>query len=688
MRDNFSVQDKKWSAREEEINKVIIQYCKNYFYPYALLLDGAWGSGKSYFIRNKVIDCWPKDMKVTPIYISLYGLRTVSDFLDKIYISMFEKKTCRHATDVLQIAKTIGVGTVLLKFGLVGIEKGIDRSQEILKEAILSMKKYCFIFDDFERCMIPMNEILGKISGMLEEHQAKVLIVANESEIGFHHIEQNIELKTIAGALAYQQVKEIDSKMKNGEDPAAQVKNNISELREKLFGMENSLYKKTKEKIIGQTLYYNPTIAEKTESVLKHMTMWKTVERERFPKGFVERIMELWQFIVSHMTAWKTVEQEQFSQDFLEWIIEQRDFIVRLMEHLKCRNLRTLEFAVSRFMELEQYIQWPLCDKKHVNTLREYILYSTFHISVQLRERSEQRRNWEANKVYVFHTMYHETTIFDEFSSYVILKFVEDYIYDGCADQENINKGVERVAALIISRDRKKNDPLNTLLQYLNLEDHDVISLLAEIKRNLKKGDYGLGDYQSILGLCQELSNIGYKEANIASWAPLIEENLEKGNVSEDAVGAVFMIRDQDDPPYKECLEEIEDYEFMQSTRPFEEQITDTLNNNLPVNTLISLIREDAPGFFSHGLFIKLPVKNLAEYLIRRPNREIHQFYEVIRYQYHLQNIKDFCQRDVEPLIQFIEILEGKEQVISDKMKLYNMRLLCGLAREVCDKMK
>lgn len=658
MHDNFSVQDKKWSVREEEINKVIIQYCKNYFYPYALLLDGAWGSGKSYFIRNKVIDCWPKNMKVTPIYMSLYGLRTVSDFLDKIYISMFEKKTCRHATDVLQIAKTIGVGTVLLKFGLVGIEKDIDRSQEILKEAILSMKKYCFIFDDFERCMIPMNEILGEISRMLEEHQAKVLIVANESEIGFHNIQQNVEMKTIAAALACQQANEAGSKAKNGEDSTEDVKNNIKEFREGLFGTENSLYKKTKEKIIGQTLYYNSTIAEKIESVLENMMQKETPEGEAFP------------------------------QDFLEWIIEQRDFIVRLMEHLKCRNLRTLEFAVSRFMELEQYIQWPLCDKKHVNTLREYILYSTFHISVQLRERSEQRRNWEANKVYVFHTMYHETTIFDEFSSYVILKFVEDYIYDGCADQENINKGVERVAALIISRDRKKNDPLNTLLQYLNLEDHDVISLLAEIKRNLKKGDYGLGDYQSILGLCQELSNIGYKEANITSWAPLIEENLEKGNVSEDAVGAVFMIRDQDDPPYKKCLEEIEDYEFMQSTRPFEEQITDTLNNNLPVNTLISLIREDAPGFFSHGLFIKFPVKNLAEYLTQRPNSEIYQFYQMIRHHYHPENIKDFCQRDVEPLIQFIEILEGKEQVISDKMKLYNMRLLCGLAREVCDKMK
>lgn len=658
MSDNFSVQDKKWSAREEEINKVIIQYCKNYFYPYALLIDGAWGSGKSYFVRNKIIACWSKDMKVAPIYISLYGLRTVADFLDKVYIGMLEKKTCRHATGVLRIIKNIGVGWVLPGWGLGFLEKSMDEAQENLRETMFSMKNYCFILDDFERCMISMNEILGEISRMLEEHQAKVLIVANESEIGFHNIQQNVEMKTIAAALACQQANETGSKAKNGGDSTEDVKNNIKEFREGLFGAENSLYKKTKEKIIGQTLYYNPTIAEKIESVLENMTQKKTQEGEAFP------------------------------QDFLEWIMKKQDFMVRLMEYFECRNLRTLEFAVSRFMESEQYIQWPSYDKNYVNALREHILYPSVHISVHFRERKAQRRSWQEDEVYTFHTMYHETAMFDEFSLYVILKFVEDYIYDGCVDQENINKGVERAAALIISRDRKRDDPLNALCRYHDLDDRNMICRLNSMKENLKNGAYGLGDYRSIMALCQELSKIGYQEAGIASWIPLIKENLEKGNVSEDVVGAVFRIQDQDDPPYKKCLEEIEDYEFMQYTRPFEEQITDTLNNNLPVNTLISLIREDAPGFFSHGLFIKFPVKNLAEYLTQRPNSEIYQFYQMIRHHYHPENIKDFCQRDVEPLIQFIEILEEKEQAISDKMKLYNMRLLCGLAREVCDKMK
>jgi len=105
------------------------------------------------------------------------------------------------------------------------------------------------ILDDFERCMIPMNEILGTISEMLEEHNAKVLIVANESEIGFHNMQRNVELKTLAAVLTYQQAKEIDSKAKKEKDSIEQIKDNISMLKEEFFGAENSLYKKTKEKV-------------------------------------------------------------------------------------------------------------------------------------------------------------------------------------------------------------------------------------------------------------------------------------------------------------------------------------------------------------------------------------------------------------------------------------------------------
>ena len=41
---------------------------------YALLIDGKWGSGKTYYVKNILIPLIEKDKKYKPIYISLNGL--------------------------------------------------------------------------------------------------------------------------------------------------------------------------------------------------------------------------------------------------------------------------------------------------------------------------------------------------------------------------------------------------------------------------------------------------------------------------------------------------------------------------------------------------------------------------------------------------------------------------------------
>ena len=41
-----------------------------------------------------------------------------------------------------------------------------------------------YIFDDLERCEAPINKVLGYINQFVEHDDAKVIIVANEQEIG------------------------------------------------------------------------------------------------------------------------------------------------------------------------------------------------------------------------------------------------------------------------------------------------------------------------------------------------------------------------------------------------------------------------------------------------------------------------------------------------------------------------
>ena len=50
------------------------QYLETPKTDYAVLLNGRWGSGKTYFVRNSMIPL-AKELGLTPIYISLYGIQ-------------------------------------------------------------------------------------------------------------------------------------------------------------------------------------------------------------------------------------------------------------------------------------------------------------------------------------------------------------------------------------------------------------------------------------------------------------------------------------------------------------------------------------------------------------------------------------------------------------------------------------
>ena len=64
----------------------------------------------------------------------------------------------------------------------------------------LSVKDSILIFDDLERCDCPVNEVLGYINTYVEHDGMKVIIVANQKEIGKRTYFENLELKYLVAA--------------------------------------------------------------------------------------------------------------------------------------------------------------------------------------------------------------------------------------------------------------------------------------------------------------------------------------------------------------------------------------------------------------------------------------------------------------------------------------------------------
>ncbi len=59
---------------EKEIIEVIKSYYSDSNIQYAILLNGEWGCGKTFFVKNKIV----KEIKDS-VYVSLYGVSNIND---------------------------------------------------------------------------------------------------------------------------------------------------------------------------------------------------------------------------------------------------------------------------------------------------------------------------------------------------------------------------------------------------------------------------------------------------------------------------------------------------------------------------------------------------------------------------------------------------------------------------------
>ena len=78
----------------EEIKKIILEYINDDRRTQAILLDGDWGCGKTYFLKESLIPDLKKDDSIIFFKISLYGIADVKNIQEMIYSSWIEKYMC------------------------------------------------------------------------------------------------------------------------------------------------------------------------------------------------------------------------------------------------------------------------------------------------------------------------------------------------------------------------------------------------------------------------------------------------------------------------------------------------------------------------------------------------------------------------------------------------------------------
>lgn len=320
-------------------NKHVINYLDYYLSlknpEYAVLITGDWGIGKTFLIKHYIKQREEKkkvEKEKKIIHVSLNGLRSgfeVDEAITKELYPVLKNKWI----------KTIAsVGEASIK--RVAKAQGLELNSLSMKTlSNLRQSNITYIFDDLERCSMPLEDILGYINMFVEYDQCNVVIIANEKEI----------------------------RKKHGEE------NNDSETTDKC------IYDRIKEKVIGKTLVLMPETEKALDSFFQHLSdssqslkNHKSCIIEFYKISEINNLRILKQSICDFERVYSILEdkhkkQDDFMRDFVG-VFFVLSFEIRY-GRFSCRDIESWALADSLRLLDEQTSQ---DGKEKIDPLRKY----------------------------------------------------------------------------------------------------------------------------------------------------------------------------------------------------------------------------------------------------------------------------------------------------------------------------
>ena len=178
----------------ENIEKIFTDYLTTDKTQYAILLNGSWGSGKTYFWKYN-LDKIAIQKEFKTIYISLNGISKIEILDHQLFIKLLPVISNQENPITKNITAFFGnvlnkLSNHYLKASLSDIFKGVSVDT-------FNFSKYVICFDDLERCQIPIKEVLGFINNFVEHKSLKTLILADETNIdttqkGYDNIKEKV----------------------------------------------------------------------------------------------------------------------------------------------------------------------------------------------------------------------------------------------------------------------------------------------------------------------------------------------------------------------------------------------------------------------------------------------------------------------------------------------------------------
>ena len=597
---------------DSRIIEIFKDYIKDSRLHYAILLDGDWGSGKTYFMKNKFIK---KNKNI--IYISLYGIKNKEDIDKKIYYKILENNMPQNLVKSqkikkgFEIAEKTGAAIFSITNELIKNVFNIDVSgfKNINGSEIISLFKnisdYVIVFDDLERCEIPTNEILGYINEYVEHREVKCIIIANETEIHKTNFYNNYELKVIS-CLKDNLVCEEEKSVINID--------NIKKRIEKIYE-EDRKYKLIKEKLIGLTIKYKANMSEIYDILIK---------------------------------AYK----KRNNKELFEFLKDNKSICIDILDLNKCNNVRTLMFALDRFEKLYNTIKTLDIDKKDlINQLVfKNVIFSSIGFKNGIDIKSLLAGCMCSSAVAL------KDDIKQNYNNYfTAFDFVNDYISMGNIDKDRILKTIQYYNELKYE-DLDENDPFNKLKVYWELEDNELRDCLNETLKNIQNNKYSYKLFPKIICTLSYIESINFEIDIIKLIIDKMVIYVENNQI--EYIDFHAFVRD-------EKIAEI----YNNNIKLLKEKIKEKSENKNKDNiTQIFELKDwgiklkeytKEQDYLNRKQFLsEFDISIIVDKIINSDSKNIYYFKYCIDDIYGFSNLKDFFINDIKSINELIEILD------------------------------
>lgn len=634
----------------EEVVELLNEYVNNTKKQYAILVDGDWGCGKTYFIKNEYI----KKDDTNKLYISLYGIKNKEEINKKIYYAIIDSviKNNKHKK-MIDNAQKVGKGlgkvikpAVLSVKGIFNVDlsemKNVDISGVI--SLFKDIKNYILIFDDLERCDIPINEVLGYINEYVEHRNVKVIIIANENEINKLNYDTNYELKVMS-CLNETIDFEDDSKKTNNFISKENHRITIDKLKSRmeLLYEENKRYKAIKEKLIGFTIKYEPDLSLVYDQLI--------------------------------------IEYKDKNDSLYEFLQEYKNVFINIMEVNKCKNIRTVIYILDIFETLYNKSR-TIIDSTRIMRL---VFRNTIFCAIGLKNGINVEKILDGCMCNVSVSLYDDKSYYSK-RYFTAFDFVNDFIVTGKLDESKISPSVKYYKELKFD-DLDREDPFYKLENYWVLDNDSIKHALEQINVNIKNGKYNYRLFPKILYYVSRIENLNFEIELINEIIDAMKDKLE-GQKIEYIDFHEFVHSEKVAIIYNKHVEEIR--EKINATNVIENKksIEKAFESKDWGIELYELVKDNRQQYLNKKGFMKeLNIETIITKIKESDSNNIYYFKYCLDVIYDFSNLSEYYSADKENIEKLIKALDDMDKTSFGVTKIEIIEYMNSVLKEIHTKL-